>query len=81
MSDYKNEASTRILYFSGAFLLSVLIALVVAVIVGLIISHSSFEARKHIMVWSFIASFVLVCGYSVYRVDKILSGRYNKNPN
>jgi undecaprenyl pyrophosphate phosphatase UppP len=80
MSDYKKEASTRILYFSGAFLLSVLIALVIAVIFGLLFRHSSFDDRRRTMVWSFIISFIILCGFGVYKIDKVLSGRYNKNP-
>jgi len=78
---YQDEARTRVLHFTGAGFVSLVIATVVAgVVTRLFWDSADSLARRRIFAYSFVTVFAVVCGFLVYRIDKKLARRFNANP-
>lgn len=80
MSSYRQEATTRVLYLTGAFLFSVGVAVIVATIISLIFSRANHDTHYKVFGYTCFAVFAIVCSFLVYKIDQILNKRFNTNP-
>ncbi len=80
MTTYRKEATTRVLYLTGAAIISLIIAIIVAAIVLSFFPHSSRNVRNSIFFYTVLATFAIVCSVLVYRVDQKMNKRFNQNP-
>jgi|GEM_PF-6481351 len=79
---YRKEASTRVLYFSVAFLASCGTAVIAGIAAALVTSglHLSIAAQANVFASSAVIAFAITCAVTVYKADQILSKKYHKNP-
>jgi len=77
---YRKEATIRVIYFSAAALLSLLIALVGAAIISKLFTSHYYKKHSLIFNYSFLGIFAVSCATAVYQIDKILNDKFNKNP-
>lgn len=77
---YRREATIRIAYLTGAAILSTLVSVIIATLAAKIFANANHKYHDKIFVYSCIVIFAIICGLSVYRVDKVLNKRYNSNP-
>jgi MFS family permease len=77
---YRQEASTRVAYFFGAFIISAIVGLVIGAIVISFFHHQSTIDHNRIFGWTSFGVFAVTCAGLVYKIDQILNERFNKNP-
>jgi biotin transporter BioY len=77
---YRKEATTRVLYFTAAFFASCLAASVPGILVLVLFSGLHTDTQARVAAYTSFATFAIVCGVLVYKIDKMLSKKFNKNP-
>lgn len=77
---YRQEAATRVLYFTGAFVAAAIIGCVVGLIAAAIFNNYSDETRARIFGWTAGVIFAITCSVLVYKIDLSLNKKFNKNP-
>jgi MFS family permease len=77
---YRQEARTRVLYFSAVFVVSVVVGLIVAAIIATVFSNANHNSHYRIFGYSWFIVSAIVSGVLVYKVDQVLNKRFNQNP-
>jgi hypothetical protein len=79
---YRKEATTRVLWFSGAFVVSCLAAAIVGLLATVLAAklEVNMETKANITIYSAVAAFAVTSGTLVYKIDQRFTKKFNKNP-
>ena len=77
---YRQEATTRIVYFSVAVVIALAVSLFVGLIALLVTSASNDDMRSTVFAYSVIIAFAITCSVTVYQADRRLDKKFNQNP-